>query len=240
MNFIVRIFQRFPVMAGDLLSLLFPSLCSGCSNHLNQGESGICSSCLYRLPYTDHYLHKDNRVAKHFWGKVPFHAAMALLRYKKGSRVQRIIYNLKYGGRSDVGVKLGMMMAERLLISDFYRDAELIIPVPLHKSKERKRGYNQSAFIAEGLSAVLDIPVNKTALIRNIATESQTLKGRYSRYENMQCAFSVVKPGELRGKHILIVDDVITTGATITACAIELQRCGIRKLSIAVAACAEY
>ncbi|HMI01579.1 MAG TPA: ComF family protein [Pedobacter sp.] len=239
MNFITRVFQRLPFLAGNLLSLLFPSLCSGCSNHLNRGESGICSGCLYRLPYTDHYLYKDNRVAKHFWGKVPFHAAMALLRYKKGSRVQRIIYNLKYNGRSEVGIKLGMMMAERLLKSEFYRDVEVIIPVPLHKSKEKKRGYNQSAFIAEGLSAILDIPVNDTTLIRNIATESQTLKGRYSRHQNMQRAFSVIKPGELSGKHILIVDDVVTTGATITACAIELQRCGIRKLSIAVAACAE-
>jgi ComF family protein len=239
MSFITRIFQRLPSLAGNLISLLFPDLCSGCSKHLNRGESGICSSCLYRLSYTDHYLHKDNRVAKHFWGKVPFHAAMALLRYKKGSRVQRIIYNLKYNGRPEVGVKLGIMMAERLLISEFYRDVELIIPVPLHKSKERKRGYNQSAYIAEGLSKILDIPVIGKALIRNMATDSQTLKGRYGRHENMQQAFSVVKPGELRGKHILIVDDVVTTGATITACAIELQQCGIRKLSIAVAACAE-
>jgi ComF family protein len=239
MNFIAPIFQRLTALAGNLLSLLFPSFCSGCSNHLNRGESGICSSCLYRLPYTDHYLHKENRVARHFWGKVPFHAAMALLRYKKGSRVQRIIYHLKYNGRSEVGIKLGMMMAERLLMSEFYRDVEVIIPVPLHKSKERKRGYNQSRFIAEGLSAILNIPVNDTALIRNVATESQTLKGRYTRHENMQHAFYVVKPGELSGKHILIVDDVVTTGATITACAIELQQCGVRKLSIAVAAGAE-
>jgi ComF family protein len=239
MNFIARIFLHLPALAGDLLSLLFPSLCCGCSKHLNRGESGICGSCLYRLPYTDHHLHKDNRVAKHFWGKVPFHAAMALLRYKKGSRTQRIIYNLKYNGRSEAGIKLGKMMAERLLISEFYRDVEVIVPVPLHKSKERKRGYNQSVFIAEGLSGILGVPVNNTALIRNMATESQTLKGRYSRHENMRHAFSTVKPGELSGKHVLIVDDVITTGATITACAIELQQCGIRKLSIAVATCAE-
>lgn len=239
MNFIARIFQQFSSLAGNLLSLLFPSLCSGCSKHLNQGESGICSSCLYRLSYTDHYLHKNNRVAKHFWGKVPFHAAMALLRYKKGSRAQRIIYNLKYNGQSEVGIKLGMMMAERLLISEFYKDVEVIIPVPLHKSKERKRGYNQSLFIAKGLSAILNIPVNDTALVRNIATESQTHKGRYGRYENMQRAFRVAKPSELTGKHVLIVDDVITTGATVTACAIELQQFGISRLSIAVAACAE-
>jgi len=239
MSFIARIFQRLSALAGNLLSLLFPSLCSGCSNHLNSGESGICSSCLYRLPYTDHHLHKDNRIAKHFWGKVPFHAAMALLRYKKGSRTQKLIYNLKYNGRYEVGIRLGNMMAERLMISEFYKDVEVIVPVPLYKSKERKRGYNQSLFIAEGLSAILNIPVNDTALIRNIATESQTLKGRYSRHENMQHAFSIVKPAELSGKHILIVDDVITTGATITACAIELQQCDIRKLSIAVAAGAE-
>jgi ComF family protein len=239
MNFIARIFERLTAIARDLLSLLFPHLCCGCDRHLNMGESGICSACVYRLPYTDHHLYLDNRVARHFWGKVPFHAAMALLRYKKGSRVQKIIYKLKYNGRSEAGIKLGMMMAERLLESALYKDIQVIIPVPLHKSKERKRGYNQSLYIAEGLSAMLNIPVNHTALIRTIATESQTRKGRYSRYENMQHAFSVRRPAELTGKHVLIVDDVITTGATVTACAIVLQQCGICKLSIAIVACAE-
>lgn len=239
MNFIVRTFEHLKAIAGDLSSLLFANLCCGCDRHLNQGESGICSTCIYRLSYTDHHLYQDNKVARHFWGKVSFHAAMAMLRYKKGSRAQRIIYNLKYNGRSEAGFKLGMMMAERLLESVLYQDVEVIVPVPLHKSKERKRGYNQSLYIAEGLASVLNIPVNNTVLIRNVATESQTRKGRYSRYENMQHAFSVWRPEELTGKHVLIVDDVITTGATVTACAIVLQQCGICKLSIAMAACAE-
>lgn len=239
MNIIGSIFQYLSRLSGDLSGLLFPNLCGGCSNHLNRGETGICSTCLYRISYTDHHLHQDNKVAKHFWGKIPFNAAMALLHFQKGGRVQRIIYNLKYNGRYEVGIKLGMMMAEQLLKSEFYLDVDVIIPVPLHKSKEKKRGYNQSLCIAEGLSAVLGLPISNDTMIRTMATESQTRKGRYSRHENMISAFKVVKPLDLAGKHILIVDDVITTGATIASCAVELHQCGIRKLSIAVAACAE-
>jgi ComF family protein len=239
MRFISRGSRFLAAQAANLLSLLFPVLCCGCEKPLNKGEDSICSSCLYHIPHTDHHLDKENRVARLFWGKIPFHAAMALLRYRKGSRVQRIIYNLKYKGWSELGIVLGRMMARQLLKCDFHSDIDLVIPVPLHKSKERKRGYNQSLLIANGLANVLGIPVNGTILYRKSATESQTRKGRYSRHENMADAFRIRDGETLSGKHILIVDDVVTTGATITACVLEMQSCGLRKLSIAVAACAE-
>ncbi|HKG06370.1 MAG TPA: ComF family protein [Pedobacter sp.] len=223
----------------DFFSLLFPNLCSGCSRHLNNGESAICISCLYRLPYTDHHLHAANKTARLFWGKIPFNAAMALLYFKKEGRVQKIIHSLKYKGRKETGIKLGVLMAEQLRKTTFYEDIDLVVPVPLHSSKERQRGYNQSACLAEGIAVELGITLSSGALSRTIATESQTRKGRYSRHENMHDAFSVRAGSELTGMHVLLVDDVITTGATIVACAVALHECGIKKLSIIAAASAE-
>lgn len=221
----------------DLFSLLFPRLCCGCSGHLISAEKGICSSCIYRLPYTDHHLDPKNRIIRLFWGKVPVHAAMALLLFRKSGRVQRIIHQLKYHGRSDAGIVLGRMMAEQLLKTSFHQDIDLILPVPLHKSKMRKRGYNQSSCLAEGLAAVLQKPAHSGILLRKVATESQVHKGRYSRHENMRNAFAVSDAEALQGKHVLLVDDVVTTGATLEACALELYRHGIRRLSFAAAAC---
>ena len=239
MNSIFKASRIIPQLFRDLFSLLFPDLCCGCGSHLNRGESGICSVCLFQIPYTDHHLHAANRTAKQFWGKIPFHAAMSLLYFKKGERVQRIIHHLKYRGRKETGIKLGSMMGKQLKQTSFYSDIDLIIPVPLHKSKKKRRGYNQSAYLSEGIASELGLPVDEKALNRSKATKSQTRKGRYSRHENMQNAFCVLKPENIEGKHVLLVDDVITTGATLEACATELHKYGIRRISIITAACAE-
>lgn len=164
---------------------------------------------------------------------------MSLLYFKKGARVQNIIHSLKYKGRKDLGIKLGIMIAERLLMSAGYAGIDLIIPVPLHRTRESLRGYNQSLCIAKGISKTLNVPVNSISLLRKKATASQTKKGRYKRFENMQCVFSVAHSEALKGKHILLVDDVITTGATLEACGIALFEAGIEKLSVATVAFAE-
>lgn len=239
MNSIFGACRQLTHLLRDFLSLLFPDLCCGCNNHLNRGESGICSSCLFQIPYTDHHLYADNKTARHLWGKVPFHAAMSLLYFRKGERVQRIIHHLKYRGRKETGTKLGLLMGKQLRNTSFYMDIDLIIPVPLHKAKEKKRGYNQSFCIAGGIAAELNLPVGEKIIIRKIATESQTGKGRYNRQENMQNAFCILNCAAVKGRHVLLVDDVITTGATIEACAAELHKCNISKLSIIAAACAE-
>ncbi|TDQ10053.1 ComF family protein [Pedobacter metabolipauper] len=223
----------------DIISLLFPNLCSGCNRQMYHGESYICSKCLHQIPFTDHHQHADNAVARQFWGKFPFHAAMAMLYFRKGARVQNIIHQLKYGNQPKLGVKLGALIAERLQLSPFYEQIDLIVPVPMHKKKERQRGYNQSLCIAQGISAVLKVPVNTTGLIKKNKTETQTSKGRYQRYENMKAVFTVADPIIFTDKHILLVDDVITTGATIEACALELIKIPVKKLSIAGAAFAE-
>ena len=223
----------------DLFGLLFPNLCNACGTALFRHEKLICLKCLYDLPFTDYHQYADNRVAKQLWGRLPLNAAMAMLYFRKGAKVQNLIHNLKYNGRTDVGVLLGNMLGERLKTAMLYQDIDLVIPVPLHRKKYRSRGYNQSTFIAEGIAAQMGIDVSEDHLIRNKVTESQTKKSRYNRYENMTDVFKVNSPEDIIGKHILLVDDVITTGATLEACANSLLAIGAIKVSIAALAFAE-
>ncbi|MBY0245790.1 MAG: ComF family protein [Sphingobacteriaceae bacterium] len=226
-------------LLNDFFSLLFPRLCGGCGTPLFHGEDLICTKCMHSLPFTDFHLHAENQVAKKFWGRVNCDAAMAMFYFKKGTKVQHLIHGLKYKNQTELGVKLGKMLGDRLSQSDKYSDIDYIIPVPLHPKKERKRGYNQSQFIAEGIALILEKEVNNFNLTREIATESQTKKAKYTRFENMQEVFSVVNPEQLANKHILLVDDVITTGATLEACALALLNSGVGKVSIAALATAE-
>lgn len=223
----------------DLMGLLFPNLCNACGIALYHSEHLICTKCLYDLPFTDYHQHAENRVAKQLWGRVPLNAATAMLYFRKATKVQNLIHNLKYNVRTDVGVLLGNMLGERLKTSTIYQDVNLIIPVPLHHKKYKHRGYNQCTFIAEGIAHEMEIEFSEEILIRNTATESQTKKSRYNRYENMQHIFGIKNASDIIGKHILLVDDVITTGATLEACADELLKNGASKVSIAALAFAE-
>ncbi|RZL50543.1 MAG: ComF family protein [Pedobacter sp.] len=226
-------------LATDVIGLLFPELCNACGTHLYYGEKEICIKCLHDLPYTDYHLYADNPVAKQLWGRLPNTQAMAMLYFRKGTKVQNLMHSLKYKGKTDVGERFGKLMGEKLKLSDHYQDIDLIIPVPLHLSKQRLRGYNQSEAIADGLAETLDIPVSTMHLWRGKSTDSQTKKSRYTRFENMQEVFTVKHKEELENLHILLVDDVITTGATLEACGNALLNAGIKKLSIAAAAFAE-
>ncbi|RZL42421.1 MAG: ComF family protein [Pedobacter sp.] len=226
-------------LATDIIGLLFPELCNACGTHLYYGEKEICTKCLYDLPYTDYHIHNENRVAKQLWGRLPVNAAMAMLYFKKGTKVQNLMHALKYKGKTDVGVKFGNLLGERLQMSEIYKEIDLIIPVPLNPAKEKARGYNQSEFIAIGIAEVINAELSKNHLIRNKVTESQTKKSRYTRFENMQAVFTVNKTEELNNKHVLLVDDVITTGATLEACGNALLQTNINKLSIAAIAFAE-
>ncbi len=220
----------------DFVSLIFPELCQACAKSLYRNEELVCADCLYHLPYTDFHLQPDNAVAQQFWGRVPLEAAAAMLYFSKGSRVQNLMHQLKYKNKPEVGVYLGKLAGKRLLENPIFSSADLIIPVPLHKQKLLKRGYNQSLSFAEGLSEKLSIPVSIDNLIRTTGTESQTKKSRTSRYENMKEVFSVKDPQQLIGKHILLVDDIITTGATLEACCNVLREIPDVKISIAAIA----
>lgn len=223
----------------NLLSLLFPNLCCGCGAYLYRGEDQLCTGCIYHLPYTDHHLHAANIAARQLWGRLPCNAVMSLLYFKKGSRTQNIIHSLKYKGRKELAVKLGHMIAQKLLMNPVYNGIDQIIPVPLHWSRLKKRGYNQSLLIAQGIAATLQIPLNTSSLQRSKITETQTKKARYKRFENMQTAFSIADSSTIQGKHILLVDDVMTTGATLEACGLVLFEANIARLSIATIAFAE-
>ena len=226
----MQLLQR---LATDMVGLLFPNLCNACGLSLYPTEKVICTHCLYDLPYTDFHLHSDNLVAKQLWARLPFEAAMAMLYFKKGTKVQQLIHNLKYNGKTEVGHHLGNLLGEKLALSANYKAIDYIIPVPLHPKKERTRGYNQSVCIADGIAEVLAVPVHKTLLVRKKITETQTRKSRFIRYENMLSVFELLEPKQLINKHVLLVDDVITTGATLEACGNSLIAGGIKKLSIA-------
>jgi ComF family protein len=223
-------------LATDLLNLLFPRLCNACGQSLVRGEKNICLRCLHDLPYTDYHLYADNRAAKQLWGRLSCHAVMSMLYFKKGSRVQHLMHRLKYKGQMNLGLELGQLVGERLKQSPGFSDIDVVIPVPLHKRRERLRGYNQSKCIADGIAECLDVHVLSNVLIKPFATGSQTRKGRFSRYENLKSAFQITDGFSIKNKHVLLVDDVMTTGATLEACGLALYTAGIDKLSIATVA----
>jgi ComF family protein len=223
--------------ADDLLWMMYPSLCAACNRPLFRGEYCICTPCLYHLPRTGFHLERDNPVIRHFWGKTKVERATAYYYFSKGERVQKLIHHLKYKGRKDVGIFIGKLLGKELCESDF-NEIDLIIPVPLHKSRLKHRGYNQSDCIAEGLANGMKRSFSQTALVRREATGTQTKKHRFERYKNVDNIFAVENEENLHGKKILLVDDVITTGSTLIACADALLTVPGTVVYIAAIACA--
>jgi len=223
----------------DFIALLFPELCQACGESLVTGEELICTDCRYNLPFTNFHFKPDNMVAQQFWGKINLEAAYALCYFAKGGKMQHLMHQFKYKGMQKIGDLLGNIAGEQLATTPAFSTADLIIPVPLHKNRLRKRGYNQSVCFANGLSEKLNIPVDENNLVRVRATETQTHRSRFSRFENMQEVFALNNPETLINKHIILVDDVVTTGSTLEACGAELLKVEGLKLSIATIACAE-
>lgn len=204
---------------GSFVSLFFPHCCVVCGSLLAKGERCICTACNIRLPRTDYHLQKENPVEQMFWGKIALVKATSFFFYKKGSDFRRILHLLKYGGRKDVGEAMGRYMACELLPSGFFEGIDVIVPVPLHRKKQRMRGYNQSECIAQGISAVTQIPLDIKCISRNKNTATQTRKSTVERWDNVDSIFTLCDSHLLVGKHVLIVDDVLTTGATVVSCA---------------------
>jgi ComF family protein len=223
----------------DFISLLFPQLCCACEESLVANEELICTDCLYNLPFTNFHLHPDNIVAQQFWGKINLEAAYSLYYFTKGGKVQNLMHHFKYNGMQRIGNLLGKIAGGQLSKNDVFNAVDFIIPVPLHKSRLKQRGYNQSACFAEGLSQKLSAVVEENNLVRLKATETQTHRSRFARFENMQEVFTVNYPEKLINKHVLLVDDIVTTGSTLEACAIQLLKIKGLKLSIATIAYAE-
>jgi len=222
----------------DFLSLVYPRICMACGNSLYKYEKCICTFCSYHLPKTNFHLEKDNPVSKLFWGKVNIHAATSLYYFNKGGKVQQLMHQLKYKGQKDIGLYIGTSYGKELLKSDLFNTVEYVIPVPLHPKKIKQRGYNQSELIAQGISQSMNIPLDIKTLIKINETKTQTHKSRFSRWENVKEVFELKEYHHLTNKHIMLVDDVITTGSTIESCIIQLLKVPGIKISIATMACA--
>jgi ComF family protein len=220
----------------DFLSLLFPRLCCGCGTHLMRNEKLLCTECYISIPRTDYHLSEDNPVSKLFWGRCNISRASAFSYYTKGSRIRKIIHALKYKGIQEIGTEMGRIYAASLNGTGFLDGIDIIIPVPLHPSRERKRGFNQSDLICEGLSEVSGIPFRRDVMKRVSMSDTQTKRSRYERWLNVDGIFEVADPLSIEGKHLLVVDDVITTGSTIEACASELLK--IKDVRVSVIALA--
>jgi len=214
----------------DFATLFFPDYCLGCSSSLLKDEDVLCSKCLLDLPKTDYWLRDENPITKKFFGRLPLKHGSAFLRFRKEGIVQHLLHQLKYKNHPEVGQKLGKIFGNKLKSTNAVFD--LIVPLPLHPSRQRRRGYNQSAKIAEGLSESLQIPY-KEVCSRTVNTTTQTKKNRMERWENIHDVFVVKNPEQVQGKKILLVDDIITTGATLEACGQELIKAGCSELSIA-------
>lgn len=197
----------------SFLHLLFPKLCASCDSTLLVDEELICTNCLYHLPFTDFHLDKSNETAQQLWGKLSFDKAISMLHLSKSSRVELLMHRLKYKNMPEIGHYFGQRYGKT--IKPYFENVDYIVPIPIHKSKYLKRGYNQAAEFARGLSDGLDIPLKENLLERSISSISQIQKTRSERYENVKDVFQINEHSLLDGKYIILVDDVLTTGATI-------------------------
>ncbi|NND76680.1 MAG: ComF family protein [Flavobacteriales bacterium] len=208
----------------DLFHLFYPRICASCANSLNSSEKAICLSCKYNYKRPKFHDDKNNEVEKRFWGKIKVKAASAHAQFIKDGLLQKAIYELKYKQNTLVGEELGKELGYELKNSARFKDVDLVLPVPLHKIKKRKRGYNQCDFIAKGVAEAMEIEWSVRHIRRNVYNISQTGKSKYGRFKNTENIFEAYGDGHLNGRNILLVDDVITTGATIEACVNALNK----------------
>src|SRR5690554_4510533 len=228
--------MQFVQFVRDAFALLFPELCAACNQALVHQEKCLCTHCIYNLPITHFYLERDNLAARQLMGHAPIEEVDSFLYFSSGSGVQRIIHQIKYKKGHSTAELLGEMYGQQLRETPVFESCDLIIPVPLHKKRLRSRGYNQSDYFAKGLSNMLDIPTDCKNLIRIVHNESQTRRNRPERFENVKGIFKLNNPKSLINKHILLVDDVLTTGATLEACSAALLEIPGVKVSIATLA----
>jgi len=216
----------------NFYNLFVPKKCLNCGRNLNKTEKQICLDCLQKIPKTQHLNDTENKAAQIFWGRVNLEMVAAGYYFTKDSILQNLIHQVKYQGKKQLALELGKQLALDLKKTQNFDNIDFICPVPLHKLKQKKRGYNQSEWIAKGISEILLKPIMKDVLIKHKNTKSQTKKNKLERLENVKSVFSLNKNHyKFRKQHILVVDDVLTTGATIEACCIELLKIPNVKIS---------
>mgnify|MGYP005850698243 FL=1 len=230
---------KWEALLTDFLAMVFPEVCFSCQQALWKGEQHLCTKCIGFLSKT--YFHqypKDNPLYEKFWGLSLLDHSLAFLKFSKGGKTQRLLHALKYKQQPALGVYLGRLYAADLCAAGYQPPFNLVLPIPLHVEKFRQRGYNQAACFAKGLAEGLGLAFREDLLLRNKNTATQTRKGRFERWENVDSIFEVAEVEAVQGKHILLVDDVVTTGATMQACLKMLQTQPVEALSVAALAIA--
>lgn len=222
-------------MIQDITNLVFPKICPGCKRPLSKSEKSICLHCISILP--ERLTLKTEELKQRFYGRISIEEAYAFLLFKNKGLTQNLLHSLKYNGNQELGTELGLLFGKRCKELDFFKTVDIIIPIPLHKSKLRFRGFNQSALIAQGLATSLGVALDAKSVIRKIKTTTQTKKTRMERWENVDQTFGITTLS-LKEKHVLLVDDVITTGATLESCGQTILKAGATKISIACLALA--
>ena len=226
-------------MFESIINLFFPKVCSGCSSFLLSNENVICTVCRHDIPLTNHHLNPENDAFKKFYGRIPVVHTSALFYFHKKGIVQELIHNLKYKGHEEIGTILGEWYAEDLKTIDLLQSVDEIIPVPLHRRKLKERGYNQVTAFGTALSSSLNIDYNDTILVRNVYSKTQSKKNLLGRTEGIESTFDVSFTEKNHNKHFLLIDDVITTGATLEACSRALLKIPGAKISIVCMAMAQ-
>lgn len=216
----------------SFLHLLFPHICAGCGSDILDKKSSLCARCMEELPETHFERYADNPVEKKFRGRLSIIAATAQYYFTPGSLIQQLVHRFKYQGDKDLGLQLGHLMGDAIQLSGRFA-IDALIPLPLFPGKERRRGYNQATILCEGMAASLQIAVLKNVITRPQYTDTQTRKGRIERWKNMEGKFMLADAAAIAGKRLLLVDDVVTTGATLEACGTELLRANDTTLSLA-------
>ena len=222
----------------SLINLLFPRVCAACGTLLLEGEDTVCTTCRFLMPKTHYETNPDNPLAQIFYGQMPFNAVSAEFFFSKSGKVQHLIHGLKYHHCRENGIFLGQEIGKSLVQAPDYQGIDYIIPIPLHPKKEKIRGYNQSHVIAEGICEIMNVPIAEKCLVRSVFTDTQTKKSRDDRYQNVKDIFELKNPEKLQNKHVLLVDDVLTTGATLMSAGKTLSRVEGIKISVVTAACA--
>ncbi len=223
-------------MFHDFLDLIYPRICNSCDASLLKNERVICTRCLHELPVTNYHLEPENAVKKIFYGRIQVENATALLLFEKKGMVQELIHNLKYRGKEEIGSFLGSWLGEELKEIEAYREINAVVPVPLHKTRLKKRGYNQVEKFGQEIARALEVPYVDDVLVKKSASQTQTLKKRFARWGSMEETFLLENSGSLKNHHVLLVDDLVTTGATLEACAGKLAGIPGIKISIATMA----
>ncbi len=220
-----------------MLNLLFPKICSACKSVLLKTERVLCTDCRHNLPLISHYKTGNETMKNIFYGKIPVEEATALIKFQKRGITQELLHNLKYKGQEEISYFFGKWLGEELAGTEKYKNIDIVIPVPLHKQKLRKRGYNQVEGFGKEIAKALDVPYLDDVLIKISKTKSQVFKQRFTRFQSEE-VFTIQKEKLIENKHILLVDDIITTGATLENCALQLLKVNKVKLSFATIAIA--